>query len=123
MSAAKYLLPAAAALGIAFAVGGKKKKKTSRTEGLPPEPPLPDSDRMLFDDGCNDLIVRVRSADYDTRITERYWQLRAEGYEDPVDLAVGILAMDAPQCTWPPVQDSSLRSKRVWDLVHPAVQV
>lgn len=124
MSAAKYLLPVAALGAIAYAVGSKKTKKgTSRTEPVPPEPPLPESDRMLFDDGCNDLIVRVRSSSYDVRITDRYWQLRSEGYSDPADLAVGILSMDAPQCTWPPTAESSLRAKRVWDLVYPAVDI
>ncbi len=125
-SAAKYLLPAAALIGIAFAVGGAKAKKKPRPgngfEPVPPDEPRPESDRMLFDDGCNDLIVRVKAADYDLRITEAYWQMRGQGDDDPEQLAIGILQMDAPQCQWPPGPDSSMRSKSIWELVYPAVE-
>jgi hypothetical protein len=130
MSAAKFLVPAAVLIGVAFAVGGAgaKKKNGKKQNGngyvpVPDETPRPESDRMLFDDGCNDLIVRVRAPDYDLRITERYWQLRNEGVDDPQSLAVGVLQMDAPQCMWPPGPDSSLRSKSIWELVYPAVEI
>lgn len=132
MSAANYLLPAAVLLGLAFAVGGAgaKKKRNGKKNGNGNgyEPPPPDteryeSDRMLFDDGCNDLIVRVRAPDYDLRITERYWQLRNQGVDHPQTLAVGILQMDAPQCVWPAPADASMRSKHIWELVYPAVEV
>lgn len=124
----KIALPAIALGLIAWGLGGKKKNGAPKA---PPEyeeypegegEPRPESDRMLFDDGCNELIVRVRSANYDARITEAYWQLRSQGFEDPFAIAVEILKMDAPQCTWPPTAESSLRSKRVWELIYPAVE-
>ena len=125
--ATTYLIPAAALLAIAAFAGGagakKKKKKNGTFEPVPEDTQRPDSDRMLFDDGCNDLIVRVKAPDYDLRITERYWGLRNEGIDDPQTLAVGILQMDAPQCTWPPGPDSSLRSKSIWELIYPAVDL
>ena len=130
-TATKFLIPAVVLIGLAFAMGGAKAKKKNGNgttgnggyEPLPTEDPRPESDRMLFDDGCNDLIVRVRAPDYDLRITERYWQLRNEGVDDPQPLAVAILQMDAPQCVWPPGPDSSLRSKSIWELVYPAVDI
>jgi hypothetical protein len=124
MSATKYLLPAAILIGAAFVIGGasaKKKGGTSKWEPVPDDGQRPESDRMTFDDGCNDLVVRVRSAEYDVRITDMYWQLRQEGIDDAETLAIGILQMDAPQCLWPPGPDSSLRSKAVWEIVYPAV--
>lgn len=122
-SAAKFLLPAAALIGIAFVVGGSKKKTNGKKfEPVPPDEPRPESDRMLFDDGCNDLMVRVKAPEYDMRITEMYWQLRGQGYDDPESLAATLLQMDAPQCPWPPTPDSSLRSKSIWELIYPAVE-
>lgn len=125
MSAAKYLLPLAVLLGVSFAVGGasaKKKKSNGRYEPVPDGGPRPESDRMKFDDGCNDLVVRVNSAEYDLRITDMYWQMRSQGIDDPETIAVGVLEMDAPQCEWPPGPDASLRSKSIWELIYPAVE-
>lgn len=124
-SAVKFLIPAAVLIGVAVVAGGakgKKKKNGKIIEPIPEPGPRPDSDRMLFDDGCNDLIVRVKAPDYDLRITERYWQLRNEGVDDPLTLSAGILEMDAPQCLWPPEATSSMRSKWVWELIFPAVK-
>ena len=129
MSAAKVAIPIIALGLVAWGLGGSKKKGGKAKTGPDFEPypegegePLPESDRMLFDDGCNELIVRVQSANYDARITEAYWQLRSQGFEDPFPIAVEILRMDAPQCDWPPVNESSLRSKRIWEMIYPAVE-
>ena len=127
--AAKFLIPAAVLIGVAMMAGGAKAKKKKPANGnghyepLPDEDPRPESDRMFFDDGCNELIVRVKAADYDLRITEAYWQMRQEGVDDPQVIAVEILQMDAPQCAWPPGPDASLRSKSIWELVYPAVDL
>lgn len=124
MSATKYILPAAILLGAAFVIGGasgKKRKGGGHWEPVPDNGKRPESDRMLFDDGCNDLIVRVRSQAYDERITNMYWELRQQGIDDAETLAVGILQMDAPQCMWPPGPDSSLRAKAIWEMVYPSV--
>lgn len=124
-NAAKFLIPAVALIGIAFVAGGagaKKKTKNGKIyEPVPGDEPRPESDRMHFDDGCNDLIVRVKAPDYDLRITEAYWQMRGQGVDDPQTITVGILQMDSPQCVWPPGPDSSLRSQQIWDLIYSAV--
>lgn len=125
---AKIAVPAAALLGLAWVVGGKASaKKATRSPGggthpLPDEDPRPESDRMIFNDGCSDLMVRVRAADYDLRITGYYWVLRQQGFDDPTEITIEILDLDAPQCLWPPEADSSLRSKMVWDMVYGAVE-
>lgn len=126
---AKVAVPAVLLLGAVWAFGGSGKKTkrkggggTGGTHPLPPETPRPESDRMIFDDGCNDLMVRVDTAGYDLRITDYYWTLREEGFNDPEEITVEILALDAPQCVWPPTEDSSLRSKAIWDMVYAAVE-
>lgn len=123
--AVRFGIPAVLLLGVAWFMGGTKRKpaSTARTEPPPFEDERPESDRMVFDDSCQDLMVRVQAAEYDLRITDAYWTLRQEGYDDPEEITAEILTMDAPQCTWPPVPDSSLRSKQIWDLIFPAVEL
>lgn len=110
---------------IAIGAATRKKPKSSGSGGFEPVPgtdPRPDSDRMLFSPDCADLTVRVLAPDYDLRITNRYWQLRQEGVNDPQVIAADILAMDAPQCEWPPSQNATLRNKAIWELIGPAVR-
>ena len=128
-----YLVPIAIFAGLALVAGGKPRRRNGgpRIEPMPgddtggPLPPdeLPISDRMLFDEDCYELIVRVNSVDYDYRITNRYWQLRQAGVDDPNAITADILAMDAPQCVWPPVQgQSSPTAIEIWNGTLAAVE-
>jgi len=114
-------------LALAYAVGGKKKRRRPAPvpEPIPdipedggavvPEDQRPLSDAMVFDAGCWDLAVIVDPTPYDVRITEYYWQLRANGYNDPMMIAVAVLNADSPHCQWPPIEGASPMQIAIWE--------
>jgi hypothetical protein len=90
--------------------------------GDPNERYLPESYRLILDEDCKKMAVRIRIFYYDRWITSRYWELRKAGWTDPVEMAVDILSMDSPHCAWPPRADSSDVAKSIWDWLFPGIE-
>ena len=109
-----------------FAAGGGKKRRRlvpqpEEEELFGPEG-LPLSDRMILNEDCSAMAVRVIKWQYDIRITNRYWQLREQGVDDPMVLTVEILRMDSPHCTWPPTAYASEWAHTIWGGTYYAVK-
>ena len=90
--------------------------------GDPTERYLPESHRLILNENCEKMAVRLRVWDYDKWITGRYWELRKAGWTNPVEMSVDILSMDSPHCEWPPRADSSDAAKYIWDWLFPGIE-
>lgn len=90
--------------------------------GDPQERFLPESHRLILDNSCGKMAVRIRIWDYDKWITGRYWELRHAGWEDPEAMTVDILEMDSPHCQWPPGPGSSELQRQLWNWLYPGVR-
>lgn len=75
------------------------KKKGAGSQQITPSG-LPVSDRLGFDEGCEKLLQRLNVPGYDNRMTNKYIALRKAGVDDPAELTLEILKMDAGHCPW-----------------------
>jgi hypothetical protein len=116
-SKAPLLLLAGAA---ALLMMGKKKKATGNGKITPSG--LPVSDHLRFDEACEKLLQRLNVPGYDNRMTNKYVELRKIGVDDPVELTLEILKMDAGHCPWDNPGDYTDQMKLTFDAQLAAVQ-
>lgn len=132
MAVSPLLIAIPVVLMMAMGGGKKRRRTTTGPEPLPDDgegtgdtmgpPGRPRSNRMILDADCNELAVQVTKWDYDIRITNYYWYLREQGINDPMTLAVEILALDSPHCSWPPGPDASDWAHTIWEGTYAAVR-
>jgi hypothetical protein len=116
-SKAPLLLLAGAA---ALVMMGKKKKANGGVKITPSG--LPVSDHLRFDEACEKLLQRLDVPGYDNRMTNMYVDLRKSGVDDPVELTLGILKMDAAHCPWDDPGKYTGQMKLTFDAQLAAVQ-
>ena len=116
-----------------FAGGGRRKRRASPwvlptpdtgtgTESEMGPEGLPPSNRMIFTPDCSALAVRVTKWDYDIRITNYFWYLRGEGWDDPAAIAAAMLRADSPHCDWPPAPSAPEWAHTIWEGTYAAVK-
>lgn len=76
---------------------------------------LPLSDRMRLNANCNGPAAKTVKWRYDIRLTNYFWHLWDKGERDPVLLTMDLLALDSPQCAWPPDLGAAEWADVIWE--------
>lgn len=93
---------------------GWESKDAELGIGQQTEDGLPLSDRMLLNADCSGPAAKTVKWRYDIRLTNRFWTEWDEGERDPVLITMRVLAMDNPQCEWPPDVGASEWADIIW---------